>query len=97
MGRKNSRTDTAQVPALDPDADSPPMEFLEYVPSGKRSNKMPGGAFDPYERTLPSGDTVRMQRPRTDLRELSRWIKLQQEVEANSEQTRDLPEKPKVP
>ena len=42
---------------------------------------MPAGAYNPYEK--PVGDTVRTPRPRPrDLRKLSEWIKLKQEVDA---------------
>lgn len=71
----------------------PPMEFLEYVPPGKRSNNMPGGAFDPYERDLPTGDTVRVHKPRTDLRQLSRWIKMKKEVDAQREDSASAKDK----
>jgi hypothetical protein len=61
------------------------LEVLEYYPPGMRPKKLFGGAYDPYERPLPRGDTVRVQKPRTDLRKLSAWIKQKNEVEAMRE------------
>jgi hypothetical protein len=96
MGSKKPPAAKSQVPDQAPDPDIPPMEFLEYAPPGKRKNKMPGGAVDPYERDLPTGDTVRVRRPRTDLRQLSRWIKIKKEVEANREGSPAPPDKSPV-
>ena len=74
----------------------PPLEVVEYFPPGKRPKKLVGGAYDPYERPLPTGDTVRVQKPRTDLRRLSAWIKTKNEVAANREGESSVTEKPRT-
>jgi hypothetical protein len=68
-----------QKPDTDP---SLQLEVLDYVPPGMRPKKLVGGAYDPYERPLSTGDTVRMHNRRTDLRQLSKWIKQKNAVEA---------------
>ena len=75
---------TARLPAL---------EVVDYFPPGKRPKKLVGGAYDPYERPLATGDTVRVQKPRTDLRRLSAWIKTKNEVAANREGESSVTEK----
>ncbi|MEO6185747.1 MAG: hypothetical protein ABIP38_06065 [Steroidobacteraceae bacterium] len=58
------------------------LEVVDYNPARKRSPTMSGGAYNPYERTGANGDTLRMRKPRVDLRRLSEWIKTTQQVKA---------------
>ena len=69
------------------------LAVVDYFPPGKRPKKLIGGAYDPYERPIPTGDTVRVQRPKTDLRQLSAWIKTKKEVDAQREGEPTPPEK----
>jgi hypothetical protein len=65
------------------------LEVLDYNPARTKKASMGGGAYDPYERPIgATGDTVRMRKPRVDLRKLSEWIKITNEVKA---QARDEP------
>jgi hypothetical protein len=66
----------------EPDQDMPPLELVDYTAVRKSQKKLPGGAHNPYERQPPTGDTVRVQRPRIDLRQLSKWITIKKEVDA---------------
>jgi hypothetical protein len=68
-----------------PNQETPTLEIVDYLPPGKRSTKLVGGAYDPYETPVHTGNTVRLKRPRTDLRRLSTWIKTKNEVEAQRE------------
>jgi hypothetical protein len=76
----------------EPEKDMPAkLEVVDYNPVRNRTRKgMSGGAYDPYERPLATGDTARIRKPRVDLRQLSEWIKTTQQVKALREE--DLPE-----
>jgi hypothetical protein len=66
------------------------LEVVDYNPARSRSKKtMGGGAYNPYERPINTGDTARTRRPRVDLRQLSEWIKTTQQVKALREE--DIP------
>ncbi len=56
------------------------LEVIDYNPARRAKPAMGGGAYNPYERPLATGDTVRSRRPRIDLRQLSEWIKTTQQV-----------------
>jgi hypothetical protein len=87
MGTRNQDRPNSSAP-VDAPADSPSLELVDYVFGRKSRNKMPGGAYDPYERQDQSGDTVRVEKPRVDLRQLSQWIKLNKEVAALREDSK---------
>jgi hypothetical protein len=100
MGSKKSfkvtpRVIEKQSVAPAPAPAPPVLEVVDYFPPGMRPKKLIGGAYDPYERPKPTGDTVRVKRPRTDLRQLSAWIKTKKEVEAKREGESGLTEKPR--
>lgn len=66
------------------------LELVDDSPAAlARRKALVGGAYDPYEKTGPTGDTARMHKPRVDLRKLSEWIKTTQKVKALREE--DLP------
>ncbi len=75
----------------EPEKDMPArLEVVDYNPARSRNKKtMGGGAYDPYERPINTGDTARTRKPRVDLRQLSEWIKTTQQVKALREE--DLP------
>jgi hypothetical protein len=58
------------------------LEVLDYSPARKQSkDNLRAGAYNPYNKDDGlAGDTARVRRPRADLRKLSEWIKLKQEV-----------------
>jgi hypothetical protein len=86
MGSKKPYRLKPRVSEQKPDKDpSLQLEVLDYVPPGVRAKKLIGGAYDPYETPIPTGDTVRVQKARTDLRKLSAWIKQKNEVAAMRE------------
>jgi hypothetical protein len=68
---------------------------MDYPPGRKK--KLPGGAYNPYERPIPTGDTARVKQPRTDLRQLSAWIKIKKEVVAQREEEPRTARKPRTP
>jgi hypothetical protein len=81
-----------------PDEEGPPTpapESLELVDFSadptKAARILKGGAYNPYDHTdtvvLPSGKP----KGRRDLRKLSQWIKLKQEVEALSQENAKPP------
>jgi len=61
------------------------LELVDYS-RVRPKKKLGGGAYDPYERSDESGDTVRARRPKVDLRKLSEWIKTTQQVEQNRQE-----------
>jgi hypothetical protein len=67
------------------------LEVLDYNPARRRSRTvLRAGAYNPYEKDGgDAGDTARVKRPRADLRKLSEWIKLKQEVEQGQKATSD--------
>ncbi len=75
----------------EPEKDMPAkLEVVDYNPARSRTKKaLGGGAYDPYERPVATGDTARIRKPRVDLRQLSEWIKTTQQVKALREE--DLP------
>lgn len=64
------------------------LAIVEYAPGSSLAarKKMGGGAYDPYEKTGVSGDTVRARKPKVDLRKLSEWIKTTQKVKTLREE-----------
>jgi hypothetical protein len=66
------------------------LEVIDYNPARSGKKAMGGGAYDPYERPINTGDTVRTRKPRVDLRKLSEWIKTTQQVKALREE--DIPQ-----
>lgn len=58
------------------------LDLVDYS-RVRPKKKLGGGAYDPYERSGETGDTVRARRPKVDLRKLSEWIKTTQQVEQN--------------
>ena len=81
-----------------PDEQEPERELPERLeiedPRAKqlKYSPLPGDAYDPYEKL---DDTQSRPRPKPrDLRKLSEWIRLKQEVEALSREERGDP-KPK--
>ena len=79
----------------EPEKDMPAkLEVVDYNPARNRSRTMSGGAYDPYQRDVPVGDTVRIRKPRVDLRQLSEWIKTTQQVKALREE--DVSKDPKA-
>jgi hypothetical protein len=68
----------------EPEKDMPAkLEVLDYNPARTKKAAMGGGAYNPYERPIgATGDTVRMRKPRVDLRKLSEWIKTTNDVKA---------------
>ena len=52
-----------------------------------RHDPLPAGAYDPYEKL--TDETQRQRRKPRDLRKLSQWIRLRQEVEALSRENED--------
>jgi hypothetical protein len=100
MSSKKTETFKLFVPKeKEPEKDMPAkLEVVDYNPA--RTSKKPamgGGAYNPYERTTgKTGDTVRMRKPRVDLRKLSEWIKTTKQVEAQRAEENDkAEEKPK--
>jgi hypothetical protein len=83
-GRKD---DTFSIPVLkeeDPERKLP--DHLELVDGDAtaRRKRLKGGAYDPYQKQDPgrASDTMRMRKPRVDLRKLSEWIKTTQRVKS---------------
>lgn len=94
MGSKNPPGPAAVVADSTPDVALSLLELVDYAPARSSHNKLPGGAYDPYESPEQTGDTVRLQKPRTDLRKLSAWIKQRNEGAANPECATKSEEKP---
>lgn len=83
-GRKD---DTFSIPVLkeeDPERKLP--DHLELVDGDAtaRRKRLKGGAYDPYQKQDPgrTSDTMRVRKPRVDLRKLSEWIKTTQRVKS---------------
>ena len=56
----------------EPEKDMPAkLEVVDYSPKRTSKASMGGGAYNPYERPIATGDTARMRKPRVDLRKLS--------------------------
>jgi hypothetical protein len=91
MSSKKSDTFKLVVPKeKEPERDMPAkLEVVDYNPARTSKKPMGGGAYNPYERPIGTGDTARMRKPRVDLRKLSEWIKTTQQVKALREE--DLP------
>ena len=68
----------------EPERDMPVnLEVVDYNPKRTSKASMGGGAYNPYERPIAAtGDTVRIRKPRVDLRKLSEWIKTTNDVKA---------------
>jgi hypothetical protein len=70
----------------EPEKDMPAdLAVVDYNPKRTSKPAMGGGAYNPYERPVGTGDTARMRKPRVDLRKLSEWIKTTNEVKAKRE------------
>ena len=72
----------------EPERDMPVnLEVVDYNPKRTSKASMGGGAYNPYERPIgATGDTVRLRKPRVDLRKLSEWIKTTNEVKAQRQE-----------
>jgi hypothetical protein len=84
-GRNDEDKFSMYVPEDDADRKMPDrLELLDNVATGGRTNRLQGGAYDPYQKRDPAkpSDTARIRRPRVDLRRLSDWIKTTQQVKA---------------
>ena len=78
----------------EPERDIPAvLEVVDYNPKRTSKASMGGGAYNPYERPIASGDTARIRKPRVDLRKLSEWIKTTNEVKAQRKEPREEAEK----
>lgn len=76
----------------EPEKDMPAsLEVVDYNPAPSAKKKLSGGAYDPYETEGVAGDTLRMRKPRVDLRKLSEWIKTTQQVKALRDEDSDDP------
>jgi hypothetical protein len=62
------------------------LEVIDYTPKRPPKTALGGGAYNPYERPIATGDTARMRKPRVDLRKLSEWIKTTNQVKAQRDQ-----------
>jgi hypothetical protein len=93
MSSKKPDAFTLFVPdEQEPDKEMPAtLEVVDYNPARKHVKGMGGGAYNPYERTVATGDTVRVRKPRVDLRRLSEWIKTTQQVKAQREEDGEDP------
>ena len=69
------------------------LEIVDYNPA-RKAKAMGGGAYDPYQREVGTGDTARMRRPRVDLRKLSEWIKTTNNVKAQRKEEEETQKKP---
>ena len=94
MSSKKSDTFKLFVPKEnEPEKDMPAkLEVVDYNPA-RKAKAMGGGAYNPYERPIASGDTARIRKPRVDLRKLSEWIKTTNEVKAQRKEPREEAEK----
>ena len=74
----------------EPEKDMPAkLEVVDYNPA-RKGKAMGGGAYNPYERPIVGGtDTVRLRKPRVDLRKLSEWIKTTNDVKAQRKEDPD--------
>ena len=88
MSKKKSEGFVLVAPTeREPEKDMPArLEVVEYKPARSRGKELGGGAYNPYERPIPTGDTARMRKPRIDLRKLSEWIKTTNQVKAQREE-----------
>jgi hypothetical protein len=69
------------------------LEVVDYNPARNRK-ALGGGAYNPYERPVATGDTARMRKPRVDLRKLSEWIKTTNQVKAQREDEEPVADRP---
>jgi hypothetical protein len=98
MSSKKTETFKLVVPKeKEPEREMPAkLEVVDYNPARTSKPSMGGGAYNPYERPIGTGDTARMRKPRVDLRKLSEWIKTTNQVKAQrqEEQAEETGKKP---
>ena len=95
-GRKE---DKFSIPVLKEESERKLPDHLELVDGDAtaRRKRLQGGAYDPYQKQDPgrTSDTMRVRKPRVDLRKLSEWIKTTQRVKSKRDD--DEPEPPESP
>ncbi|MEO8315277.1 MAG: hypothetical protein ABI645_10830 [Pseudomonadota bacterium] len=96
MSSKKTEKFKLHVPKeKEPDRNMPAkLEVVDYNPARTSKASMGGGAYNPYERPIGTGDTARMRKPRVDLRKLSEWIKTTNQVKAQRNENPDPEKKP---